>query len=594
MDKILDYISINGKKIPIILKYGQSIGKNILIGQIENSAMSTGSIGRSKDDKESQQSVLIVKQTSSSIFPLTVEGMPVKDRPVEGIDIPDIPTEYVEEKEDEDLDIKTTDMTYPLIEENGTTFASAHIYWDMRNNELRYDVIEPVLTSEEKNVLLLIKEYIQEKIDINFSQLKKADAVSYLGKIFERALNYFKIKQQKKDVFRYFIIRDFIGLEKLEPLIQDKQIEDISCDGINIPIFIYHRNSKFGSIKTSVLFETQDELDEFTNKIAERTGRSISVAKPLLDGTLPDGSRIQVTLGSDIAKRGSNFTIRLFSDKPITPADAVRNNVLDLKMMAYLWFLIERGSSVLISGGTATGKTSLLNILSLFIKPQMKIVSIEDTSELRLPHPHWISEVARTPVSEEGKIDMFELLRESLRQRPDYIIVGEVRGKEAYVLFQQMATGHPGLSTIHADSFSKLFDRLTSPPIELAPNMLENLDVIIFIKRMKREKKYLRRVSNLVEVVGYRKKYESPLMNEVISWNTKTDKFDVLSKSYMLKKYADIANMSKDDIKKDLEQRAKVLQWIINNNISDYTKIAKIINLYNTSQDFLMEKVEAS
>ncbi len=223
----------------------------------------------------------------------------------------------------------------------------------------------------------------------------------------------------------------------------------------------------------------------------------------------------------------------------------------------------------------------------------MKIVSIEDTSELRLPHPHWISEVARTPVSEEGKIDMFELLRESLRQRPDYIIVGEVRGKEAYVLFQQMATGHPGMSTIHADSFSKLFDRLTSPPIELAPNLIENLDVIIFIKRLKRERKYLRRVSDLVEVVGYKKKYGSPLMSELFAWDSKTDSFEIRNKSSILKKFADIANMSSADVKLDLERRAKVLKWIVINNISDYSKIAKIINLYNTSQDFLMEKVES-
>ena len=387
------------------------------------------------------------------------------------------------------------------------------------------------------------------------------------------------------------MVGDLIGLEKIEPLMQDKFIEDISCDGVNIPIFVYHRLPQFGSVKTSVVFKTGEELDSFVSKLAERCGRSISVAKPLLDGTLPNGSRLQTTLGSDIARNGSNFTIRMFSDKPMTPVDTIKFGTSDLKMMAYFWFLVEHGSSVLISGGTATGKTSLLNVLSLFIKPQMKIISIEDTSEIRLPHAHWVPEVARTPISEEGKVDMFELLRESLRQRPDYIIVGEVRGKEAYVLFQQMAVGHPGLSTIHAENFQKLVDRMTSPPINLPANLMENLDLILFLKRVKQGRKYNRRIFSAVEVTGYDNNSKTPITNEVFAWNARSDEYITQNSSAQLKKIQGITGMTDEQIGKELENRAKVLKWMVNKNITDYRKIASIISMYYLSPDFLMGRI---
>ena len=297
-------------------------------------------------------------------------------------------------------------------------------------------------------------------------------------------------------------------------------------------------------------------------------------------------------MGGEIARNGRNFTIRMFSDKPMTPVDIIKYGTCDLRMMAYYWFLVEHGSSILISGGTASGKTSLLNVLSLFIKPQMKIISIEDTSEIRLPHTHWVAEVARTPISEEGKVDMFELLRESLRQRPDYIIVGEVRGKEAYVLFQQMAVGHPGLSTIHAENFTKLVDRMTSPPINLPPNLMQNLDLILFVKRMKQGRKYNRRVFSTVEVVGYDQNIKLPIMNEVISWDAKKDEFNAVGKSALLKKISDATDMGEKEIWTSIEQRAKVIKWLVNKNITDYRKVASVINMFYLSPDFLLSRIE--
>jgi len=514
---------------------------------------------------------------------------------VGGIRIPDIETEKLAEAVD--IDERKIDVRYPLIPQSPKKgekiYSFARIFFDEKTNELVYNVIEPKLDKSLIGLLNEIKDYIQEKIDVDFVRIRKMEAIKYLTDLFDAALNYFRARydENTRDVLRYYILRDFIGLEKVEPFLNDKFIEDISCDGVNINLYVYHRDPKIGSLRTNVVFKTEDELDSFVNKLAERCGRSISVAKPLLDGTLPDGSRVQATLGSDIAKHGSNFTIRMFTEKPLTPVDMIRFGTCDIKMMALFWFLIENGSSFLVSGGTATGKTSLLNVLSLFIKPQMKIVSIEDTSELRLPHFHWISEVARTPIAETGKVDMFELLRESLRQRPDYIIVGEVRGKEAYVLFQQMAVGHPGLSTIHAENFPKLIDRLTSPPISLSANLVQNLDVIIFLKRVKSGKRYIRKIHTVLEVIGYDREKNIPITNEIFEWKPKHDKFLIVNESMLLKKMADASGLDAKSIQREIRKRASVIEFMTKSNIRDYRKIGTIIKLFYSSPEYLLERI---
>ncbi len=499
----------------------------------------------------------------------------------------DIP--YIEEE------LLPINLRYPLIPKDpkgGRVFAYSHIYFDQASNELIYTVIEPAINESVKKLIENIKFYIQEKLDVNFAQVRGRTAEGYVTRLIENALRYFKERNKETcEVVKYYVLRDFVGMEIIEPLMQDSNIEDISCDGVNIPIYVYHRDSKIGSVKTNIKFTDRDVLDSFVSKVAERCGKSISVAHPLLDGTLPNGSRVQATLGSDIARHGSNLTIRMFTENPLTPIDMVKYGTCDLKMMSYFWFLVERGASFLISGGTATGKTSFLNALSLFIKPQMKIVSIEDTAELRLPHSHWVPEVARTPLSEKGAVDMYELLRESLRQRPDYIIVGEVRGKEAFVLFQQMSIGHPGMATIHADSFTKLIDRLTTAPISLSPNLIQNLDVIVFLRSVKIGRRYIRRVVSVIEVLGYDKKTRLPVVAETFKWNPKNDDYTSIKESILLKRTANKIGITSSSVKEDLENRSKVLEWMIRNDMKDYRKVSSIINLFYTSQDFLVEKI---
>jgi flagellar protein FlaI len=374
-----------------------------------------------------------------------------------------------------------------------------------------------------------------------------------------------------------------MGLGKIEPLMRDSQIEDISCDGIGIPIFVFHRNPELGSVSTNIIFYDGDELDSFITRLGQLTGKSISVAEPLLDGALPDGSRLQATLATDIARKGSNFTIRKFSEDPITPIHLLKYGSVSVQTLAYLWMAVDYGRSILVSGGTASGKTSFLNAISLFIRPDKKIISIEDTAELRLPHPHWVPTVARTSVSTKensNEIDMFALLKESLRQRPDYIIVGEVRGQEAFVLFQQMATGHPSYATIHAENMEKLVDRLTTAPISLPKTLVGSLDLVIFLLRVRYRDRFVRRTNEVVEMVDFPQSSDNPVVNTVFKWDSMNDRTVAASKSVLLKKITESTGMTEQEVVDEMKRRMMVLNWMSERNITEYRDVYKMVNMY--------------
>ncbi len=502
----------------------------------------------------------------------------------------------------ESVDLRRIDIKYPLIPRNPKkgerVFAYAWIRWSPKETSLVYYVIEPKLSPKEEDLLRRIKKIITEKLDVEFTALKKEEAKEYLRSKFREIVSSVApyLSEEKREDFLYYIERDFLGLEKIEPLMRDPNIEDISCDGVGIPIFVNHRDPVIGTVKTNIVFHTAEELDRFVHKLAQRCGKMISVAQPLLDATLPDGSRLQATLGTDIARKGSNFTIRKFPEEPLTPVTLIKYGTIDTKLMAYLWFLVEHRRSLLIGGGTATGKTTMLNALSLFIPPDAKVVTIEDTAELRLPHPHWVPHVARKPIAEIGgkklgEVDMLDLVVESLRQRPDYIIVGEVRGKEAYVLFQEMATGHAGLATIHADTVEKLLDRLTTPPISLPESLIEVLDSIVFLSRIKRGRSYIRRVTGIHEVVGYDKVKEVPVINTVFEWDAKTDTFVSKSKSVTLKLISEQVGLSEREIYGDISKKMKVLKWAAEKNYTSYKIFSYIMRLYYTQRERLFDLI---
>jgi flagellar protein FlaI len=531
------------------------------------------------------------KMTGASVTEVLV---PVKET---GISITE-PIGPVRIQEPE-VDLREVNLVYTLIPSGSDIpFAASNVKWSKRDSSLIYYVIEPVLTAIEMDLLDKIKTSLIEKLDIDFSTLRKEDARSYLKKKFEETINIMAVSlsENKRQQILYYIERDFVGLGKIEPLMKDPNIEDISCDGIGIPVFIYHRSPVIGSIKTNVFFNTAEELDIFVNKLAQRCGKSISVAQPLIGGSLPDGSRLQATLGTDIARKGSNFTIRKFTERPLTPTNLLKFKTVDTKIAALLWLLIEYGRSILIAGGVATGKTSLLNALSLFIKPELRVVSIEDTAELVLPHPHWVPSVARLPIVElEGKklgeVDLFDLLKESLRQRPDYLIVGEVIGRETYVLFQQIATGHSSLSTMHADSIERLVDRLTTPPISLPAALIEALDLIIFLVRIKYGSFYVRRISNIYEIIGFDRQRNFPIVNEIFRWNAIKDSYDNVNPSLVLKKISKQYGISEQVLQKEISDRMKILSWMYDNDIEDYLDVAKVIKLYYSNPEDVLNVI---
>jgi len=507
-------------------------------------------------------------------------------------EVPELP-----ERASESEELMGIDTKYALIPRNPRrgeyVFAYAHIKWDSKAGHLVYSVIEPALTSSDRDAIGTAKRILEERLDVDFYKLGQIKAKSLLREEVRRILDLNPgLTEGKKTILSYYIERDIIGLGSIEPLMNDNNIEDVSCDGIEIPIYVYHRNPRIGSLMTNVSFGTEEELNSFVVKLSQRCRKTISIAEPLIDASLPDGSRVQATLGTDIARRGSNFTIRKFTEEPLTPSHMLAYGTIDSTTMAYLWLAVENGQSILISGGTATGKTSLLNALSLFIRPNLKIVSIEDTPELRLPHPHWIPEVARTALSIKGsvgEVTLFDLLKSSLRQRPDYIVMGEVRGKEAFVLFQQMATGHASLATIHAASISQLIDRLTTPPISLPPNLIENVNIVIFLVLSRYRGKYIRRADSIMEIRGM--DGEKPITRDVFRWNPMKDDFAVRSDSVVLSTIAARQGLTDEQIEEELLRRRMVLEWMVGQGIYDYREVSRLISSYYSDPERIMSLV---
>ena len=497
--------------------------------------------------------------------------------------------------------LKKIDTRYPLIE----PYAYAVIKWNEEIEALSYTVIEPPLTKKEKEKLETLRGLIIDLLDVNLMDVKNIREVQkYLKQKLNQMIQDYEINLTEVEYNKilYYIYRNFLGLDKIEPLMQDPSIEDISCDGVNIPIFVYHR--KYGSLKTNIVFKTQEELNKFISKLAQRSGKHISVAEPLLDGALPDGSRLQATYssGKDIAMRGSTFTIRKFTKDPLTITDFINFGTIPSLIAAYLWLIIEYHNSVLISGGTATGKTSTLNALSLFLPPEAKIVSIEDTPELRLPHEHWIAKVARMGYGPEGEtgrrkgeVSMFDLLKAALRERPDEIIVGEVRGSEAYVLFQGMATGHAGLATIHAESIEAVINRLTTPPINLSAGLLQHLDVVMIMGFSRIKGIDVRRVKQVVEVIGVDDKTNKPITNTLFKWIPAGDYFEFASdRSYLLNKIIEEKGVPEKSIWEEIERRQAILEWMKKENIRYYKDVGKIVANYYKNPEEVMKKINES
>jgi len=493
-------------------------------------------------------------------------------------------------------DITKVSIIYPLIE----PFAYANIKWDPQLKELIYSLVEPNLTEKEVDHIRKISEGLIDLIDVEMTAIKDpSKVINYLEEQVKKVMRELGISLEANQYGKimYYIYRNFIGYNRIEPLLQDPNIEDISCDGVATPLYIIHR--KFGSLKTNIRFEKLNELREFVVKLAERCGRYVSYAEPILAGTLSDGSRVSATLAGDVATRGPVFTIRKFGEKPLSPVDQINLRTVSSEIMAYFWYLIEHGASMLITGGTATGKTSLLNSICMFIPPESKIVSIEDTREIRIPHEHWVPGLARIgfgipmPTGEKyGDVTLFDLLRESFRQNPDYVIVGETRGKEAYVMFQGMASGHVCLSTFHAGSLDTVIKRLTTAPIDLSPTLIESLDIIVIMIHAREKGKAARRVKEIVETEAVDPKTKDVKTKTIFLWNPTSDGFERIEDSIRLKKVVAARGGKLEDALADIERRRKILEWLRENKINDYIEVTKYINLYYKEPEKILKMIE--
>jgi len=484
---------------------------------------------------------------------------------------------------------------YPLQE----PFAYVEIIREKDTLDKRYILVEVGLSEREGQIIDFIKETLTG-FSINTTDLDQTGERKYLIEKIEQILDDYMIiiDEKLKNKIVYFLEKQFLGLHKLEVLMRDPNIEDISCDGSGVPIFLYHR--KYGSLKGSIQFDDEDELSAFVIKLAQKCGKHISIAEPMLDATMPDGSRIQMTLSTEVTTKGSTFTIRKFKEDPFSPPDLIEFNTMSSEMIAYMWMAVENGINALIAGGTAAGKTSTLNALSLFIPRESKIVSIEETREINLPHPNWIPGVSRSGFGEVvgnkviGEIDLYDLMKAALRQRPEYILVGEIRGREAYVLFQAMSTGHTTYSTVHADSAQSLIHRLEGKPINIPRIMLQALDIVCIQVISRIKNKRARRVKQIIEIIDIDPSTKEILTNEVFRWDPVEDKFIYSGKSYILERIRAEKDKSREEMTNEIKNRAKLLEWMNKNNIREFKKVATLISQYFENPERTMAKIKVN
>lgn len=383
---------------------------------------------------------------------------------------------------------------------------------------------------------------------------------------------------------RYLMKRKLVGLGVLDPTIKDTNIEDISCSGLGN---IYLEHKVFGGLRAAIGFQQHEELDRFVIELAETIKRPVTFRDPCVDATLPDGSRINIVYGTDVSKRGSNFTIRKFSDVPLSIVELIQSGSLNNEMAAYLSLIIQDQMNLFVSGETASGKTTLLNAVCTFAPPEGKIVSIEDTPEIQVPHPNWIRGVTRGSAkgSDSSEVTMFDLLKAALRQRPNLIIVGEIRGAEGNIAFQAMQTGHACMSTFHAASVTKLIQRVTGNPINVPKSYVDNLNVVVIAQMVRLPNGMSgRRLTSINEIVGYDSIADAFSFIEVFSWNPLDDTFDFkgLNNSFLLEEKVarrrGIPYTKRKQIYSQIKQRAEVLARIQEQKITNFYEVYSILS----------------
>lgn len=445
----------------------------------------------------------------------------------------------------------------------------ARVVYRPSTHGYEYEVTEPILSVVEAQLLERVRDRLIDELPSGIDPQPEARR-----RVF-RPLAANRIRSEAPALaleavgrLAYYLERDLLGYGPIDLPMNDPGVEDISCDGPGIPIYIHHHIH--GSIRSNVRFPSALELDRFVVWLAQRSGRHLSAASPMLEAALPEGARLHATFGTFVTSRGSSFTIRRFRERPLTPLDLLALGTLGAEPMAYLWLAIENGRSGMVCGGTASGKTTTLNAVLSFVPPQMKIVSIEDTREISLPHENWVALVTRSgvgptnPTTEKssGEVDMFDLLSAALRQRPQYLTVGEVRGAEASIVFQAMAAGKTCLTTFHAEDVGAMVHRMENPPISLPRALLGALGFVILERQVELGGTRSRRVHSITEIVGLDSDTGELITNAAYVWDPDGDRFHSTGQSYVLERIARERNHALSDVEAELARRVRLLELL--------------------------------
>ncbi|MEM3041026.1 MAG: type II/IV secretion system ATPase subunit [Nitrososphaerota archaeon] len=459
-----------------------------------------------------------------------------------------------------------------------------------------YYCVEAPLTPQEVNALEKVKDILTKELDFpkigEEEEVKKVviDTTKRILNKYRRALGLGTLTDELYEKFIYYIERDMMGFGPLNIIMEDYRVEDVSCDGLGIPIYVWHRD--YESMPTNVIFTDREALDDFIIHLAHKAGKHISSAFPIVDAMIYGKHRLAATFREEISPRGSTFTIRKFRERPFSVTELLMANVLNSEMAAYFWLLLEHKASIMILGATGSGKTTLLNALTTFIRPRMKIVTCEETAEINIPRENWVRFVTRESyglgATERGQVTLFDLVRTSLRYRPDYLIVGEVRGEETFVLFQAIATGHGGISTVHAESIDSAVKRFMSPPMNIPETHISLLDAMAMIERVQLRGKpqtFGRRVRYIWEIE------DAHHYRTIAEWDPVTDSFRVnFTNSLQLENISLQTGLSREELILELWRRKEILEWMKQNKITDNAEVARIILSYSADPEkFLKE-----
>jgi len=463
--------------------------------------------------------------------------------------------------------------------------------------EPTYFVEEVQLTEAEAAALERLKDLLSRELEPpkvgEEEEVKRAvlETADKLLRKYGRGIG--RVDEESKVKLFYYLERDMLGFGPLNVIMEDYRIEDVSCDGVNVPVYVWHRD--YESIPTNIIFTDRDFLDDFIIQLAHKSGKHISSAFPILDAMIYGKHRLAATFREEVSPRGSTFTIRKFREKPFSIVELLQNNLMSAELAAYFWLLLENKANVMIAGATGSGKTTLLNALACFIKPRMKIVTCEETAELNIPSENWVKFVTRESyglgTTKTGEITLFDLVKTSLRYRPDYLIVGEIRGEEAFVLFQAIATGHGGISTVHAESVESAVRRLVSPPMNIPPSHIPLLDVMTLVERVYlprpfRGRAFGRRLRYVWEVADY-ERYIT-----IAEWDPLSDTFKTdFSKSIIIERIALRAGKTREDAMMELWKRKSILEWMMMKNITEIRDVAKIIYSYYMDSEKLIREL---